>query len=220
LEVEKKPVLLSFVPESIYYWVINVEYTIIDELGRPREIATFQIDVGNARRFGISYTDPNGNKQYPPIIHSALIGTVERYIFAALDTAVGMEKEGKVPSLPLWLTPVQLRIIPVTNDLKEYAVKLMTRIEKANVRVDLDDRPESISKRIRDAEVNWVPYIAVVGQREVKTGLLSVRKREEGKQVSMPLDGIVEEILERTEGYPHAGLKMPRLLSQRPVYKP
>jgi threonyl-tRNA synthetase len=218
--VEKKPVLLSFVPESIYYWVINVEYTIIDELGRPREIATFQIDVGNAKRFGISYTDPNGNKQYPPIIHSALIGTVERYIFAALDTAVKLEKEGKVPSLPLWLTPVQLRIIPVTGDLKEYAINLMTKIEEAGVRVDLDDRPESISKRVRDAEVNWVPYIAVVGEREVETGLLNVRKREEGERASMSVDAVVAEITERTKGYPHIGLKMPRLLSQRPVYKP
>jgi len=218
--VERKPVLLSFVPEGIYYWVINVEYTIIDDLRRPREIATFQIDVGNAKRFGIAYTDPDGNKQHPPIIHSALIGTVERYIFTVLDTAVKLEKEGKVPCLPLWLTPVQVRIIPVSDGFMQRARDLMSEIEDASIRVDLDDRPESISRRVRDAEVSWVPYIVVIGEREVKTGLLNVRKRETGERGSMSLPELVEEVVKRTRGYPRTNLKMPSLLSQRPVYKP
>ena len=217
--VERKPVLLSFVPEGVYYWVINVEYTIIDDLGRPREIATFQIDVGNAERFGIAYTDAEGNKQYPPIIHSALIGTVERYIFAALDTAVKLEKEGKVPSLPLWLTPVQVRIVPVGDSFTQRARELLSEIEGVNIRVDIDDRPESISKRVRDAEVNWIPYIAVMGEREIKTGLLNIRKRETGEQKPMSVPELIEEVTSRTKGYPRTGLKMPSLLSQRPVYK-
>ena len=219
VSVERKPVLLSFVPEGIYYWVINVEYTIVDDLGRPREIATFQIDVGNAKRFGIAYTDAEGNKQYPPIIHSALIGTVERYIFAALDTAVKQEREGKVPSLPLWLTPVQVRIVPVSDDFTQRARDILSEIEGANVRVDLDDRPESISKRIRDAEVNWIPYIVVIGEKEMKTNLLNVRKREVGEQKTMPVRELIEEVADRTKGYPKMSLKMPSLLSQRPVYK-
>lgn len=220
LAVERKPVLLSFVPESIYYWVINVEYTIIDELGRPREIATFQIDIGNAKRFDISYTDTDGRKRHPPIIHTALIGTVERYIFAALDTAVKFEKDGKVPRLPLWLTPVQVRLIPVNSSLIQYVNNLMSEIEEANIRVDLDDRSESLAKRIRDAEMNWVPYIVVIGQKEVETRLLNVRKRETGEQTSISADDMIKEIAERTKGYPHTNLKMPRLLTQRPIYKP
>jgi threonyl-tRNA synthetase len=218
--VERKPVLLSFVPESIYYWVINVEYTIIDELGRPREIATFQIDIGNAKRFDISYTDAEGSKQYPPIIHTALIGTVERYIFAALDTAVKLEKEGKVPSLPLWLVPVQVRLIPVNSNFIQHANNLMSEIEGAGIRVDLDDRSESLAKRVRDAEMNWVPYIVAVGEKEVETGLLNVRKRETREQTSISVNEMIKEIARRTEGYPYRGLRMPRLLSQRPVYKP
>ncbi len=218
--VERKPVLLSFVPESIYYWVINVEYTIIDELGRPREIATFQIDIGNAKRFDISYTDSEGSKQYPPIIHTALIGTVERYIFAALDTAVKLEKEGKVPSLPLWLVPVQVRLIPVNSNFIQHASNLMSEIEGAGIRVDLDDRSESLAKRVRDAEMNWVPYIVAVGEKEIETGLLNVRKRETREQTSISVNEMIKEIARRTEGYPYRGLRMPRLLSQRPVYKP
>jgi len=219
VSVERKPVLLSFVPEGVYYWVINVEYTIVDDLGRPREIATFQIDVGNAKRFGIAYTDAEGNKQYPPIIHSALIGTVERYIFAALDTAVKLEREGKVPSLPLWLTPVQVRIVPVSDDFMQRARDILSEIEGADIRVDLDDRPESISKRIRDAEMNWIPYIVVIGEKETKTNLLNVRKREVGEQRILPVRELIDEVADRTKGYPKMTLKMPPLLSQRPVYK-
>jgi len=217
--VEKKPVLLCFVPESIYYWVINVEYTIIDELGRPREIATFQIDVGNAKRFDILYTDANGNKQYPPVIHTALIGTVERYIFSALDTAVKMEKEGKVPHLPLWLTPVQVRLIPVNEQFMQHSNSLLSKIEEAGIRVDLDDRAESLAKRVRDAEMDWVPHIVVIGEKELQSNLLNVRKRETGQQTSVSADEMIRDIVEQTSGYPRAGLKMPRLLSQRPVYK-
>jgi len=219
VSVEGKPVLLSFVPEGIYYWVINVEYTIVDDLGRPREIATFQIDVGNAKRFGIAYTDAKGSRQYPPIIHSALIGTVERYIFAVLDTAVKQEREGKVPSLPLWLTPVQVRIVPVSDSFTRRAHEILSEIEEASVRADLDDRPESISKRVRDAEVNWIPYIVVIGEKEMKTSLLNVRKRETGEQRTMSVRELVEEVTNRTKGYPKMSLKMPSLLSQRPVYK-
>lgn len=220
VSVEKKPVLLSFVPEGLYYWVINVEYTIIDDLGRPREIATFQIDIGNARRFGIAYTDSGGSKRHPPIIHTALIGTVERYIFAALDTAVKLEREGKVPCLPLWLTPAQVRIIPVSDAYMQPARDLLSQIEDAGIRVDLDDRSESLPKRVREAEVSWVPYIVVIGEKEIKTGLVNVRKRETGEQVSMPVGDLVEEISRRTQGYPKTPLKMPPLISRRPVYRP
>ena len=90
---ERKPALLNFVPEGIYYWVLNIEYHIIDELERPREIATFQIDIGNAKRFGISYVNENGEKESPPIIHTAVIGSIERYLFTILDQCVKIEKK-------------------------------------------------------------------------------------------------------------------------------
>ena len=148
-----------------------------------------------------------------------MIGTVERYIFAALDTAVKQEREGKVPSLPLWLTPVQVRIVPVSDSFTRRAHEILSEIEEASVRADLDDRPESISKRVRDAEVNWIPYIVVIGEKEMKTSLLNVRKRETGEQRTMSVRELVEEVTNRTKGYPKMSLKMPSLLSQRPVYK-
>jgi threonyl-tRNA synthetase len=120
---------LNFVPENLYYWVINVEYTVIDQLNRPREIATFQIDVGNAKRFNISYVDKQGEKKFPPIIHTAIIGTVERYLFTLFDCAAAVEAKRGKPSLPLWLTPIQVRLIPVSSELLDSALEICRAIK-------------------------------------------------------------------------------------------
>ena len=163
---EGKPALLNFVPEGIYYWVLNIEYHIIDELERPREIATFQIDIGNAKRFAISYVDEKGAKEFPPIIHTAIIGSVERYLFTVLDQCARTEKRGGKPSLPLWLSPTQIRVVPVRPEFLGYAQKMVDQLTASHVRADIDDRDESLDKRVREAELNWIPYIAVVGKRE------------------------------------------------------
>jgi threonyl-tRNA synthetase len=217
LEVEGKPVLLCFVPKK-YYWVLNIEYNIIDELNRPCEISTFQIDVGNAERFGITYVEKDGSKAYPIIIHTALIGTVERYLFAVLDSAVKAEKTGKPPSLPLWLTPTQVRIIPVSAKHLDYALKIVEEIESKHIRVDLDDREETLPKRIRDAETRWIPYIIVVGDRELKRKTVKVRFREGKIQREMPVEELVKEVKDKTNGYPWRPLPLPKELSRRPTF--
>src|SRR5437879_5057626 len=139
VKVEKKPILLNFVPEGLYYWVLNVEYNIIDDLDRPREIGTFQIDIGNAKRFGIAYADEKGEKQFPVIIHTAVIGGLERYLFTLLDSAVRLERHGKKPMLPVWISPAQVRIIPVAKQFVEQGLKMLEALEKAGLRADLDD---------------------------------------------------------------------------------
>ncbi|UNQ72811.1 threonine--tRNA ligase [Infirmifilum sp. NZ] len=218
VEAEGKPVLLHFVPEGKYYWVLNVEYNIIDELGRPREIGTFQIDVGNAERFDITYVDENGQRKHPVIIHTALIGSIERYIFAVLDTAAKKAKAGGLPSLPVWLSPVQVRVIPFTKEFLAEADRLADMLEAEGFRVDVDDRDESISKRIRDAEVKWIPYVVVIGKREAETGRLSVRVRGEG-QLEMDLRELLSRLKRDTEGYPLVSSRLPRYLSLRPRYR-
>jgi threonyl-tRNA synthetase len=217
LEVEGKPILLCFVPKK-YYWVINVEYNIIDELGRPCEIATFQIDVGNAERFGIAYTDRDGSRKHPMIIHTALLGTVERYFFAQLDTASKKEREGKPPSLPLWLTPVQARVIPVSARHLDYAWKVYRQLNEASLRVDLDDRDESLPKKVRNAETAWIPYIVVVGDREVERETVTLRIRETKEQRETTTQQLIQEIREKTEGYPWRPLPLPAQTSKRPIF--
>ncbi|ACB39672.1 threonine--tRNA ligase [Pyrobaculum neutrophilum] len=213
---EGKPILVRVLPGQKYYWVLNVEFHIIDELGRPREIATFQIDVGNAQRFGIKYVDENNQTRYPVIIHTAILGSVERYLYAVFDTLARAEKEGKAPRLPTWLSPVQVRIIPITRDNLKYAVEVADKFEAEGIRVDVDDRDETLSKRIRDAEVAWVPYICVVGSKEEAEGVVSVRERGGGQYRVKPED-LIKKIREDVRGYPNRPLYMPRFLSQRPT---
>jgi len=216
---EGKPVLLNFVPESVYYWVLNIEYHVIDELSRPREIATVQIDLGNAKRFGISFVDEKGNKEFPPIIHTAVIGSVERYLFTILDECARTERGGGKPSLPLWLSPVQVRLVPVTRDFLDFSKGILDTLARSEIRADIDDRDESVDKRVREAEINWVPYIVVVGRKEMTSGKLSIRRRIDGHQYDSEVSGLVGEIQTMTMGYPRMPLRLPMLVSQRPGYK-
>jgi threonyl-tRNA synthetase len=217
--VEKKPLLLNFVPEGHYYWVLNVEYNIIDDLDRPREIGTFQIDVGNAQRFDIHYANEKGEREYPVIIHTAVIGGLERYLFALLDSAVRMERQGKKPMLPVWVSPVHARVIPLSKQLVKDGMVILDKLEEAGIRADLDDRDDTLQSRIRDAELSWVPYIVVFGERELKSDKLSVRTREDGKEIKTSVTELISRIRTETQGYPTRTLTYPKLLSQRPGYK-
>jgi len=213
-EIEEKPILLHFVPEGKYYWVINIEYNIIDELKRPREIATWQIDMGNAKRFGIKYIDEKKKEIHPPILHIAVLGGIERYIFTVFDSAL----KQKNPILPLWLSPIQVRVIPVSDKFLEDAQKIANEIEKNQIRVDLDDRPITVQKKIREAEMEWINYVLVFGQKEIASGTLSVRDRKAGELREMRLNELINEIKEKTKDKPFKPLTIPRLLSKRPKF--
>jgi len=214
VKVDNKPALLHFVPEGKYYWVINVEYHITDELKRSREIATVQIDVGNAKRFGIKYVDEKREELYPPILHTAVLGGIERYLYTVFDAALKQE----VPSLPLWLAPTQVRIIPISDKFIHDAKKIADAMEKQCVRVDIDDRPFTMQKKVREAEMEWINYVLVIGQREIDSSVLPVRDRKLRKIREMQLQQLIKEIREETEGKPFKPLTLPRLLSKRPQF--
>jgi threonyl-tRNA synthetase len=217
-EIEGKPILVHFVPEKKYYWVINIEYHIVDVLGRPREIATCQIDVGNAERFGIKYADVDGSTRHPPILHIAILGSVERYLYGILDSAIKAEERGEVPALPFWLCPIQVRIIPVTDAFLNDALKIAQTVKSQKVRVDVDDTQETVQKKVRDAETQWVPYIIVVGEREAKTGSLPVRiRRLRGEIREMKMEELVCELKKEQGDKPFRQSYLPMLVSSRPT---
>ncbi|MEM3162940.1 MAG: threonine--tRNA ligase [Desulfurococcaceae archaeon] len=218
VEREERPVLLCLVPEGIYYWVLNVEYHIIDNVGRPREIATFQIDVGNGERFGITYVDEGGRKRHPVIIHTALIGSIERYIYMVLDTAAKAEKSGETPYIPTWMSPIQVRVIPVSREVLSYAIDVAQELAGRGLRIDVDDRDESLGKKIRDAGREWIPYIAVIGRRELETKTVNVRERRTNDQRVMRVSELYELISKEIEGYPQVPQTLPILVSQRPSF--
>jgi len=144
---------------------------------------------------------------------------VERYLFTVLDKASKMEEQGKKPMLPVWLSPVQVRIIPIKKRQLSLAKKLLTGLEEANIRVDIDDREESLSKKIRDAEISWIPYILVLGEREMRSKNFPVRVRAKDAQIKMNIKTIIQVISKETVGYPYRALTVPRLVSDRPGYK-
>ncbi len=215
---EGKPVLAAIIPAGIYYWVLNVEYHIIDNLKRPREIATFQIDVGNGERFGITYVDEYDEKKHPIIIHTAIIGSVERYLYMVLDTAAHMELQGKTPYIPTWLSPIQVRLIPLSKEQIDYTLEIANALINKGFRVDVDDREESLGKKIREAAKEWIPYIVVIGKREVESKTLNVRIRRTNDQVVMTLDDLINRLEEETKGYPRIIQTLPLLVSQRPSF--
>ncbi len=212
-----RPALITLYPSGIYYWVINVEYNVIDELRRPREVATFQIDVGNSLRFNIKYVDEAGVEKYPVIIHTAIIGSIERYIYAVLDKAVQDEESGKTPNLPVWLAPIQVRIIPISNEFIEFANEVLNTLVKNGVRVDIDDRDLTLAKKIREAGIEWIPYIAVIGMREFKTKTVNVRIRASNIQKTMSVDELVDLVNKDLEGYPKIDSALPSYLTLRPT---
>ena len=213
-KAETNPVLLHFVPEKKYYWIINVEYHITDELKRSREIATVQIDMGNAKRFGIKYVNEKREAIHPPILHIAILGGIERYIFTVFDTALKLDP----PRLPLWLAPVQVRVIPVSDSFLNEADKIADEIRKNCIRVDVDDRSLTLPKKVREAETEWINYIIVIGQREIDSGVLPVRDREARKIRKMPLQQLIGTIKEKTKNKPFRPLTLPKHLSKRPQF--
>ncbi|MCE5296123.1 MAG: threonine--tRNA ligase [Euryarchaeota archaeon] len=216
LKKHNKPALLHFYPEGInYYWTVNIEYHILDDMKRAREIGTVQIDVGNAKRFGITYTDENGKKQYPIILHTAVIGTVERYLYTLFDTAVMMETQGKLGTLPVWVNPEQVRLLTVSDAHLPKATEMADKLQAMGIRVGLDDRGETVGKKVRQAKQDWVAYVIVVGDKEVSSETLSVYERAVNANVDMTIEQLAEKVMKETAGMPNRPLYMPREMSKQ-----
>ena len=148
-----------------------------------------------------------------------MIGTVERYIYTILDACAKMEQQGEKPQLPLWLAPSQVRIIPVTRDFLPHSDEVAKVLNDGRVRADVDDSDETVEKRVREAEMLWIPYIIVVGAREKGAAKLPVRIRETGTQRSMSMEELTSEIKQKTTGYPFRPLTVPLHVSTRPAYQ-
>ncbi|MEM5815347.1 MAG: threonine--tRNA ligase [Candidatus Aenigmatarchaeota archaeon] len=212
LEREHSSVLVCVYPSEInYYWILNIEYHIIDNLKRAREIGTVQIDIGNAKRFGIKYVNERGESMYPIILHCAVLGSLERFLYTILDNAV---KENK---LPLWLSPIQVRVLPISSKYVKEALRIGEKLRKNGIRVQVDDRNETLNKKIRDAETSWVNYIVVIGEKEVGKNKISVRERGD-KIEEKNLKDLVREIRGKMKGYPLLSISLPLEVSKLPKF--
>jgi len=213
-----KPVLVEMWDKRFFYFVIKYEFNFIDALDKAAALTTDQLDVENAERYGITYMDKDNNKKHPLILHCSPSGAIERVMYALLEKAYMEQKAGKNPTLPMWLSPTQVRLCPVNDSLVKYSEGIAKEMEKDCIRVDIDDRAESVQKKIRDAEVEWVPLSIVIGEKEKKSSKLAVRFRKTGKVKQMELKGVVKVVKEETKNMPFRPLPLPKHVTKRPTF--
>jgi len=184
--------------------------------GCSRE-AERSIPIDKAKSAGLNVV--SGEKQVPLILHCSPSGAIERDIYALLEKAYREQMAGKAPMLPIWLSPTQVRLIPISDKFMVNVEEIAQKIEACCIRVDIDDSASTLQKKIREAEQEWVPYIVVIGEKEIESGKLSVRDRElKGSQQNMTVDELLTKITEKIAGKPFKPLPLPRSLSKRPQF--
>ncbi|MEM5778184.1 MAG: threonine--tRNA ligase [Candidatus Aenigmatarchaeota archaeon] len=213
-----KPALVEMWEKRFFYFVLKYEFNFIDNIDKASALSTDQIDIENAERYGITFIDKNDKKQNPIILHCSPSGAIERVMYALLEKAAAELKEGKNPSLPLWLCPIQVRLCPVNDSYLEYCENIMKELEKNCIRADIDDRVERIEKKVRDSEVEWIPITLVVGKKEKENDIFTVRFRETGELKEMKLKEIINYVREKTKDKPFKPLPLPKLISKRPKF--
>ena len=166
----------------------KLDFHIQDSLGRTWQCGTIQLDYQLPGRFNLEYTGEDGQKHCPVMIHRVVFGSIERFI--------GILTEHFAGAFPTWLTPVQVEIIPITERAHEYARQLKAKLDEAGVRSEADYRSEKMNYKIREAQLQKIPYMLVVGDKEVENGTVSVRARKEGKGGTMSADEFVAQILD------------------------
>jgi threonyl-tRNA synthetase len=172
----------------------KIDLKIKDVMGRPHQCTTIQFDFNIPERFDLRYVGADGNYHRPIMIHRALLGSLERFFGVLIEHYGG--------AFPLWLSPVQIRVMPITDEQNSYSAEITDRLQKEGFRVELDNRNEKINYKIREAEKEKIPYMFIVGKKEVQDKNVSVRKHKEGDIGRFDLEGIIrklkEEVTNRT----------------------
>ncbi|MBI4059260.1 threonine--tRNA ligase [Candidatus Microgenomates bacterium] len=169
----------------------KIDLHIKDSQGREWQLATVQLDFHQPEAFKLEYIDGDGQKQQPVMIHRAIFGSFERFLGILMEHFQG--------AFPLWLSPVQTMVIPITDKNIDYANQVFNQLKEANIRVELDDRSETMQARVRDAELQKVPYIIVVGEKEEKDHNISIRTRGQKEIRQDETESFVEQIRKNIE---------------------
>lgn len=160
----------------------KLDFMFKDALGRETQLATIQLDFATPKRFKLAYTDSEGNEQHPVMIHRAIFGSFERFIMILIEHFAG--------AFPLWLAPEQVRVIPVADRFAEYGQTVLNKLKASGLRAKMDDASDSLGKRIRNAEIMKVPYVLVVGEKEVDSNTVAVRRYGKGDIGTKSVDDI------------------------------
>jgi threonyl-tRNA synthetase len=152
------------------------------------------------------------------LLHCSLSGSTERVIYGILEEQLKRMQKGFKPQVPLWLSPTQVRILPVTEDFLPYSSDIAKKLEQNSVRVEIDDRDLTLARKIRAAEKLWIPMIIIIGKKEENQNKLSVRYRTGKKQDLQPLDDVIKYIEKKTLGLPKFPRVFPKFVSQQPIF--
>ena len=175
------------VQDEAAFYGPKIDVQIWSAIGREFTLATNQVDFAQGKSFKLSFTNKDNQAEVPLIIHRAPLGTHERFIGFLLEHYAG--------KFPTWLAPLQVKILPISDKFMDYANTILQTLKKADIRAEIDDRNEKIGKKIRDTEVAKVPYMLVIGEKEMNEGKASVRRQGKGDLGAKPVDEFVQEIL-------------------------
>jgi threonyl-tRNA synthetase len=186
--LDRKKIPYKYMPGEAVFYGPKIDLKLVDAIGRPWQLSTVQFDFNLPRRFDIEYVGEDGAKHQPVMVHRALWGSVERFFGTLIEHYAG--------AFPVWLAPVQVRVLPISERHLEYARSVAERLKTARIRVEVDDRNEKVNFKIREAQLEKVPFMLVVGDREQAAGTVGVRNRVQGDLGAEPIDAFLQKLQE------------------------
>jgi len=169
----------------------KIDFHLEDSIGRTWQCGTIQLDFQMPQRFDLTYIGKDGEKHRPVMIHRVIYGSIERFIGILIEHFAG--------KFPAWIAPVQVKILPIADKFHDYAKKVSADLEKAEIRFEVDDRNEKIGYKIREAQLQKVPYMIIIGEKEMESDSISVRSRDHGELGSQNLNNFIEKVLEEVQ---------------------
>ena len=183
---ERLNIKARVVPDEAAFYGPKIDVKLVDAIGRPWQLSTVQFDFTLPRRFALEYVGEDGHKHQPLMVHRALYGSIERFFGILIEHYAG--------AFPVWLAPVQAIVLPITDRQTEFAREVRKQLDAAGIRATVDERSEKVNLKIRDAQLQKIPYMLVVGDREQQNGQVAVRNRKHGDQGAKPLADCIAEI--------------------------
>jgi threonyl-tRNA synthetase len=183
---ERLNLAVKVIPDEAAFYGPKIDVKLVDAIGRPWQLSTVQFDFNLPARFELEYTGEDGKPHQPVMVHRALYGSIERFFGILIEHYAG--------AFPVWLAPVQAIVLPITDKQTEYAREVRKRLDEAGIRATVDDRSEKVNLKIRDAQMQKIPYMLVVGDRERQNGQVAVRNRKHGDQGASTLEEFIAGI--------------------------
>jgi threonyl-tRNA synthetase len=183
---DKLKIAAKTIPDEAAFYGPKIDVKLVDAIGRKWQLSTVQFDFTLPRRFGLEYIAEDGKAHQPLMVHRALYGSIERFFGILIEHYAG--------AFPVWLAPVQAIVLPITDRQAAYAHNVQQQLDAAGIRATVDDRNEKVNLKIREAQLQKIPYMLVVGDREQENGMVAVRNRKHADQGAKSIAAFLAEI--------------------------